>query len=137
MHFLTPDEIRRAWFIFPQRSAAGWSFTDCTSKIVIDQLRIGTAISLDAHFAQFGDVVVARTQPPAIGCDPCGINPELSRIRHPRAAARRQLRSARCRATAASGTSHTPIIVRGVTLNDLPAKFVCLRGKEHEFVDSV
>jgi predicted nucleic acid-binding protein len=59
MHFLTPDEIRRAWFIFPQRSAAGWSFTDCTSKIVIDQLRIGTAISLDAHFAQFGDVVVA------------------------------------------------------------------------------
>jgi uncharacterized protein len=59
LHFLTPDEVRRAWLIFEQRSAAGWSFTDCTSKIVIDKLGIRTAIALDAHFQEFGDVVIA------------------------------------------------------------------------------
>lgn len=59
LHFIAPDDIRRAWALFQQRSAAGWSFTDCTSKIVIDELRISTAISLDAHFGQFGDVAVA------------------------------------------------------------------------------
>lgn len=59
LHFVAPEEIRRAWLIFQQRSVAGWSFTDCTSKVVIDDLRIETAISLDAHFAQFGDVAIA------------------------------------------------------------------------------
>jgi uncharacterized protein len=57
IHFLTPDQIRRAAILFRSRASAGWSFTDCTSKIVIDELHIGTAITLDAHFNQFGIVV--------------------------------------------------------------------------------
>jgi uncharacterized protein len=54
IHFLTPDQIHRAWTLFQRHSAAGWSFTDCTSKIVIDDLGIKLAVTLDAHFQQFG-----------------------------------------------------------------------------------
>ena len=32
LHFLTSDQIHRAWILFQQRAAAGWSFTDCTRK---------------------------------------------------------------------------------------------------------
>ena len=58
LHFVTPEQIYRAWILFQQRAAAGWSFTDCTSKVVIDELGIKTAVALDAHFRQFGILVV-------------------------------------------------------------------------------
>lgn len=58
LHYVAPDEIHRAWLVFQHRSAAGWSFTDCTSKVVIDRLQIEIAVALDAHFTQFGDIVV-------------------------------------------------------------------------------
>jgi len=54
LHFLTADQIHRAWILFQQRAAAGWSFTDCTSKVVLDHLNIKTAFTLDDHFRQFG-----------------------------------------------------------------------------------
>lgn len=54
LHFLTSDQITRAWILFQQRAASGWSFTDCTSKIVIDDLGVKTAAALDKHFGQFG-----------------------------------------------------------------------------------
>jgi len=59
LHFLTPDQIRRAWVLFEQRASAGWSFTDCTSKVVIDELSIRTAVALDEHFRQFGTTTIA------------------------------------------------------------------------------
>jgi uncharacterized protein len=58
IHFLKETEIHRAWILFQQRAAAGWSFTDCTSKIVIDDLGIATAVALDDHFRQFGSIAV-------------------------------------------------------------------------------
>ncbi|GIX00055.1 MAG: hypothetical protein KatS3mg111_3387 [Pirellulaceae bacterium] len=58
LHYLTVDQLHRAWILFQQRAAAGWSFTDCTSKIVIDELGIKTAAVLDEHFRQFGIEVV-------------------------------------------------------------------------------
>jgi predicted nucleic acid-binding protein len=58
LHFLTPDQIRRAWVVFQSQYRQGWSFTDCTSKIVIDDLGIQTAAALDQHFRQFGNVTV-------------------------------------------------------------------------------
>lgn len=58
LHFLTPDQIRRAWIVFQAKHPLGWSFTDCTSKIVIDDLGIRTAVALDEHFRQFGAVTV-------------------------------------------------------------------------------
>jgi predicted nucleic acid-binding protein len=54
IHFITQPQIERAWILFQQRAAAGWSFTDCTSKIVIDDLAIKSAATLDRHFDQFG-----------------------------------------------------------------------------------
>ncbi len=58
LHFLTDQQITRAWTLFQQRAAAGWSFTDCTSKILIDDLKIHSAAALDQHFRQFGINVV-------------------------------------------------------------------------------
>jgi len=58
IHFVTQNQVERAWILFQQRAAAGWSFTDCTSKIVIDDLGIATAAALDDHFRQFGNVAV-------------------------------------------------------------------------------
>jgi len=45
------------WILFQQRAAVGWSFTDCSSKIVIDDLAVKTALALDGHFQQFGITV--------------------------------------------------------------------------------
>lgn len=58
LHFLVPNQIRRAWLLFQTRIGAGWSFTDCTSHVLISELRIATALTLDAHFRQFGNVEV-------------------------------------------------------------------------------
>jgi predicted nucleic acid-binding protein len=38
-----------------------WSFTDCTSKVVIEQRRISQAFAFDHHFNQFGTVQVVPT----------------------------------------------------------------------------
>jgi predicted nucleic acid-binding protein len=54
IHFLNRNQIERAWILFQQRANAGWSFTDCTSKVVIGDLDIQGAASLDEHFRQFG-----------------------------------------------------------------------------------
>jgi len=58
LHMVSADQISRAWILFQQRLSNGWSFTDCTSKIVIDDLGIKTAVALDAHFRQYGIAVV-------------------------------------------------------------------------------
>jgi len=54
LHFLTRNQVERAWILFQQRVTAGWSFTDCTSKIVIDDLGVKSAVAVDRHVAQFG-----------------------------------------------------------------------------------
>jgi uncharacterized protein len=58
LHFLTPEQIRRAWAIFQAKHSLGWSFTDSTSKVLIDELEIRKAASLDQHFRQFGNVTI-------------------------------------------------------------------------------
>ncbi len=52
--FLNNGQIYRAWILVQQRASAGWSFTDCTSKVVIEDLALQAAASLDQHFHQFG-----------------------------------------------------------------------------------
>jgi len=54
LHFLTRSQIERSWILFKQRVNAGWSFTDCTSKVLIEDLHLRSALSLDRHFDQFG-----------------------------------------------------------------------------------
>ena len=77
IHFVKRDQIHRAWLLFQQRAASGWSFTDCTSKIVIDDLGITAAVALDDHFRQFGNVAVSRSGQ-SIGS--CGHTNSLIRI---------------------------------------------------------
>ena len=58
VHYLTDSDILSAWQIFRQYTDKDWSFTDCTSKIVIEQFKITHAFSFDQHFRQFGTVIV-------------------------------------------------------------------------------
>ena len=58
VHFLTEDEILRTWEVFRKFSDKEWSFTDCSSKVVMEKLGITHAFCFDHHFAQFGSAVV-------------------------------------------------------------------------------
>lgn len=58
VHFVTPEQIAAAWTVFRNFADKAWSFTDCTSRVVIDALGITKAFSFDRHFRQFGNVVV-------------------------------------------------------------------------------
>ena len=54
---VTPDDFTHAWSIFAQFGDKGWSFTDCTSRVIMERLHISTAFSFDKHFEQFGSIV--------------------------------------------------------------------------------
>jgi len=58
VHYLAPAEVLRAWDVFRAFADKDWSFTDCTSKVVMEALGITTAFSFDQHFHQFGTVTV-------------------------------------------------------------------------------
>jgi len=58
LYFLTEADIRSAWEIFRGYADKAWSFTDCTSKVVIEKLDLTAAFSFDQHFRQFGAVNV-------------------------------------------------------------------------------
>ncbi len=54
---LTSNDFALAWSIFVQFSDKGWSFTDCTSKVIMERSGITTAFSFDEHFEQFGSII--------------------------------------------------------------------------------
>jgi predicted nucleic acid-binding protein len=56
--FITRNDVDAAWTVFRDFDDKDWSFTDCTSKVVIEQFGIQTAITFDHHFRQFGTVTV-------------------------------------------------------------------------------
>jgi predicted nucleic acid-binding protein len=58
VYFLTEDDIRQAWSVFRRYDDKSWSFTDCASKVVIEQMNISEAFTFDHHFSQFGSVRV-------------------------------------------------------------------------------
>ena len=57
VEYVTPEDIRRAWEVFRKYHDKDWSFTDCTSKVVMERLGITQAFAFDSHFEQFGTVV--------------------------------------------------------------------------------
>jgi len=50
------EDIAAAWDVFREFDDKDWSFTDCTSKVVMERLGIPEAFSFDHHFDQFGTV---------------------------------------------------------------------------------
>ena len=58
LHYLTPEEIQAAWQVFHRLRDKNWSFTDCTSKVVMERLGCTRATAFDNHFRQFGAVSV-------------------------------------------------------------------------------
>lgn len=53
---ITSQDFAHAWDIFVHFSDKGWSFTDCTSKVIMERLNISTAFAFDEHFEQFGSI---------------------------------------------------------------------------------
>jgi hypothetical protein len=58
VHLLSSDQIEAAWEVFRRFRDKEWSFTDCTSKVVIEELACPVAVAFDEHFRQFGSVLV-------------------------------------------------------------------------------
>jgi predicted nucleic acid-binding protein len=58
IHFLTERDIRAAWAVFRDQPSRNWSFTDCTTKVVMDRLHIKRVLTFDHHFREFGGVEV-------------------------------------------------------------------------------
>jgi len=58
IHKITAADLKLAWNTFEQFDDKSWSFTDCTSKIVMEQLGVKIAFAFDHHFHQFGTIQV-------------------------------------------------------------------------------
>jgi len=58
VHRLSETDWREAWRVFERFSDKALSFTDCTSKILMERLQIAEAFAFDEHFRQFGGVSI-------------------------------------------------------------------------------
>ena len=56
IHILQIDEeiFEKSWLIYRMFKDKEWSFTDCTSYVLMKNLSIYTGVSFDEHFRQFG-----------------------------------------------------------------------------------
>jgi hypothetical protein len=52
--WITPKDERDAWGLFVSRSDKSYSFTDCTSFVVMRRFGIKRCLTLDEHFTQEG-----------------------------------------------------------------------------------
>lgn len=59
LYYLTPVQIEKTIALFRSRSDKNWSFTDCSSFILMQELQIQTVFGFDEHFQQAG----FQTQP--------------------------------------------------------------------------
>jgi predicted nucleic acid-binding protein len=53
---VSPQLFTNAWDLFRSQPTRRWSFTDCTSKVVMDDLHVKRALALDDHFREFGAI---------------------------------------------------------------------------------
>ena len=58
IEYLSEADINQAWQVFLKFADKEWSFTDCTSKVVIEKFNLTHAFAFDRHFRQFGKVIV-------------------------------------------------------------------------------
>ncbi len=55
---ITEQDFAAAWNVFQRFADKEWSFTDCTSRVVMERLGIQRAFAFDDHFRPFGTVTV-------------------------------------------------------------------------------
>jgi uncharacterized protein len=55
---ISDQDFLDAWDVFQRFADKQWSFTDCTSRVVMERLGIQKAFAFDDHFRQFGTVTV-------------------------------------------------------------------------------
>ena len=55
---LTREDLPSATDVFFNFVDKDWSFTDCTSRVIMERLGIQRAFAFDDHFRQFGTVTV-------------------------------------------------------------------------------
>jgi predicted nucleic acid-binding protein len=58
LEYVESTDVERAWIIFSTYRDKRWSFTDCTSRVIIERLNIKTACTFDQHFREFGNLTV-------------------------------------------------------------------------------
>lgn len=58
IHHVDETDLRRAWELFRDQPQRDWSFTDCTSRAVIQRLHIKYILTFDHHFRQFGGLTI-------------------------------------------------------------------------------
>jgi predicted nucleic acid-binding protein len=58
--WVTPSDEKYAWELFISRKDKSYSFTDCTSFVVMKRIKIKNCIALDGHFRQEGFEEVIR-----------------------------------------------------------------------------
>lgn len=58
IEFVSEADFWDAEKIFMKYKDKEWSFTDCTSKVVMERLKIDTAFAFDNHFRQFASCIV-------------------------------------------------------------------------------
>jgi predicted nucleic acid-binding protein len=56
--FLSEADVRKTWFVFKRYADKEWSFTDCSSKVIMERSGITRVFTFDHHFRQFGTVQV-------------------------------------------------------------------------------
>ena len=58
IHFIDETDLKSAWEMFRDQPSRRWSFTDCTSRAVIQRKHIKQALTFDRHFLEFGGLTV-------------------------------------------------------------------------------
>jgi predicted nucleic acid-binding protein len=58
IHYVSNIDVYNAWEVFSRFADKDWSFTDCTSKVVIEKFGISKAFTFDHHFRQFGSLEI-------------------------------------------------------------------------------
>lgn len=53
---ITEEDIQETWAVFKHYADKEWSFIDCSSKVVMERLKITTAFAFDHHLEQFGTI---------------------------------------------------------------------------------
>ena len=59
---VSEDDFSNALQVYERYRDKDWSFTDCTSYVVMQRLQARKAFSFDQHFRQFGTVAVVPSK---------------------------------------------------------------------------